>query len=211
LLLPSSITTAIMMPLVGRLLQRGAVPQLLIALGFSGFFVFTLKMSHSSLASGQYDFFWPLLWRGAGMSLLYVPLTTLALSDLRGKDVHQGTGLTNMMRQLGGSFGVAAVATFVERRSWFHRQDLLARVTPYDSAFRERLDALVRSFVTKGFTSVEALARAYQAIEGAVVRQMLLLTYMEAFRIVGIFFLCCIPLLLLFHRPQRVVVAEALH
>jgi DHA2 family multidrug resistance protein len=116
-----------------------------------------------------------------------------------------------MMRQLGGSFGVATIATFVEHRSWFHRKNLLTRVTPYDPALRDRLDALVRGFVAKGFTSVEALGRAYQAIERTVVRQTMLLTYMEAFRIVGIFFLCCIPLLLLFRRQRRGAVLAALH
>jgi MFS transporter, DHA2 family, multidrug resistance protein len=211
LLLPSSLTTALMMPLVGRALLRGAPPRLMIASGFIGFFVFTVQLSHSSLASGQADFFWPLIWRGFGMGLLYVPLTTLSLSDLRGKDIHQGTGFTNMMRQLGGSFGVAIMATYVEHRSWFHRQNLLTHVTPYDPALRERLAALTAGFVQKGYSSVEALQRAYQAVEFTVSRQTMLLTYMEAFRVVGIFFLCCLPLLLLFKARARPVGVASVH
>ncbi len=210
LLLPSSIATAVMMPVVGHLVQRGAPPRLLIALGFTALFVFTLQIAHSSQSSGQADFFWPLLWRGIGSGLFFVPVTTLALSDLSGKDVHQGTGLTNMMRQLGGSFGVAAIATFIQHRSWTHRQNLLRYVTPYDTAYRERFDALVHAFVGRGFTSVEAVSRAYQAIENTVLRQTLLLTYLEAFRIVGVFFLFCIPLLLLFKRRSRTSVVTTL-
>jgi DHA2 family multidrug resistance protein len=211
LLLPSSLTTAFMMPLVGRMLLRGAPPRLLIASGFIAFFVFTVQLAHSSLASGQADFFWPLICRGFGMGLLYVPLTTLALSDLRGKDIAQGTGFTNMMRQLGGSFGVAIMATYVEHRSWFYRQDLLTHVTPYDPALRERLAALTTGFVQKGFSSVEAVRRAYQALEFTVTRQTMLLTYMEAFRVVGIFFLCCLPLLLLFKGRARPVSVASVH
>src|SRR6185295_5921183 len=128
-----------------------------------GFFVFTVQLSHSSLASGQADFFWPLIWRGFGMGLLYVPLTTLALSDLRGKDIHQGTGFTNMMRQLGGSFGVALMATYVQHRAWFHRQDLLTHVTAYDAPVRERLAMMTEGFMRSGSSPVEAARRAYQA------------------------------------------------
>jgi DHA2 family multidrug resistance protein len=70
---------------------------------------------------------------------------------------------------------------------------------------------LVHSLVAEGFTSVEALGRAYHAVDETVVRQTMLLTYMEAFRIVGIFFMCCIPLLLLFRRPRHVAVVAAPH
>jgi len=212
LLLPSSLATAILMPFVGRVLMRFIAPQWLIAAGFITFFGFSVRMSHSSLASGQAEFFWPLITRGIGMGLLYVPLTTLALSDLRGTDIHQGTGLTNMMRQLGGSFGIAAIATYVEHRSWFHRQNLLTHVTAYDPAVRERLAMMTQGFLQKGFSSVEAVRRAYQALEDTVIRQTFLLTYMEAFRICGIFFLCCLPLLLLFRRVRNVnVPAAAVH
>jgi len=125
-----------------------------------------------------------------------------ALQPPRGKDIAQGTGLTNMMRQLGGSFGVALIATFVQKRSWTHRQSLLAHVSIYDAPVRERLDALIHGFVAKGSTLLEAQCQAYGALEGTVARQTFLLTYMDAFRIVGLFFLFCIPLLLLFKRGR---------
>jgi DHA2 family multidrug resistance protein len=203
ILLPGGLATAVMMPVVGKLLQKGFPPQVMNALGFLCFFGFTLMLSHSTLSSGQFDFFWPLILRGVGLGLLFVPLTTLALSNLRGKDIPQGAGLTNMMRQLGGSFGVALIATYIQHRSWSHRQSLLAHVSPYDFALRQRLQAIIQGLMARGSTFFEAQRQAYAAIEGTVVRQTYLLTYMDAFRIVGIFFLCCIPLLLLFKRTRR--------
>ncbi|HXQ22061.1 MAG TPA: DHA2 family efflux MFS transporter permease subunit [Candidatus Acidoferrales bacterium] len=200
ILLPSSVTAAVLMPFVGRLIRRGFPPQLLIVAGFMAFCAFTWQLSNSTLASGQAEFFWPLILRGVGLSLLFVPFTTLALATLRGKDIHQGTGLTGMMRQLGGSFGVAIVATFVEHRSWAHRQDLLRYVTPFDFPLQQRLDAIVHGLVSHGSTVVEAQRQAYAAIDGIVTKQAYLLTYMDAFRTIGIFFLCCIPLLVLFKR-----------
>ena len=209
ILLPGGIATAIMMPLVGKLLQRRFPPQLMNALGFISFFVFTDMLSHSTLASDRMDFFWPLIFRGLGLGLLFVPLTTLALSNLRGKDIAQGTGLTNMMRQLGGSFGVALMATYIEKRSWSHRQRLLEHVSIYDFPVRERLNAIVHGLMAKGSTLLEARRQAYGALEGMVVKQTFLLTYMDAFRIVGVFFLCCIPLLLLFKRRRGVAPVTA--
>jgi DHA2 family multidrug resistance protein len=200
ILLPGSIATGFMMPVMGRLLQKGAPPQLLNALGFFCFFVFTWMMSRSTLASSRADFFWPLILRGVGLGLLFVPLTTLALGNLRGKDIPQGAGLTNMMRQLGGSFGVALVATFIQHRSWAHRVQLLSHVSGYDPNVRERLAAITQGLMAKGSSLYQAQQQAFGAIEGEVVRQTYLLTYMDAFRIVGVFFLCCIPLLLLFRR-----------
>jgi MFS transporter, DHA2 family, multidrug resistance protein len=200
ILLPGSLATAFMMPVVGKLLQRGVPPQLMNAMGFICFFLFTFMLSHSTLESGRGDFFWPLVWRGVGLGLLFVPLTTMALSNLRGKDIAQGAGLTNMMRQLGGSFGIALVTTFIQYRSWTHRTNLLAHISPYDPAFQERVQAISGGLIAKGSSFLQAQQQAYAAIEGAVMRQTFLLTYMDAFRVVGVFFLLCIPMLLLFKR-----------
>lgn len=200
ILLPGSLATAVMMPFVGKMLQKGVPPQLMNALGFICFFLFTFMLSHSTLESGRGDFFWPLVWRGVGLGLLFVPLTTMALSNLRGKDIAQGAGLTNMMRQLGGSFGIALVTTFIQYRSWTHRTNLLSHLSIYDPALQERLQAITSGLMSKGSSFFQAQQQAYGAIEGAVLRQTYLLTYMDAFRVVGIFFLVCIPMLLLFKR-----------
>ena len=200
ILLPGSLATAFMMPFVGKMLQKGVPPQLMNALGFICFFLFTLLLSHSTLESGRQDFFWPLVLRGVGLGLLFVPLTTMALSGLRGKDIAQGAGLTNMMRQLGGSFGIALVTTFIQYRSWTHRTNLLSHLSIYDPALQERLQAITGGLMAKGSSFFEAQQQAYGAIEGAVLRQTYLLTYMDAFRVVGVFFLICIPMLLLFKR-----------
>src|SRR3954469_13317505 len=200
ILLPGSLATAVMMPLVGKLLQKGVPPQLMNALGFLSFFFFTFMLSHSTLSSDRLDFFWPLILRGVGLGFLFVPLTTLALSNLRGRDIAQGAGLTNMMRQLGGSFGVALVATFVQHRTWTHRLNLISHTSIYDTAVRERLAAVTQGLIAKGSSLLQAQQQAYGALEGAVLKQTFLLSYMDAFRVVGVFFLCCIPMLLLFKR-----------
>jgi hypothetical protein len=89
------------------------------------------------------------------------------------------------------------------KRSWAHRQSLLAHVSMYDPTVRERVNAIVQGLLARSSTLLEAQRQAVGALEGMVVRQTFLLTYMDAFRIVGIFFLLCIPLLLLFKRVRR--------
>jgi DHA2 family multidrug resistance protein len=211
ILLPGSIATGFMMPVMGKLLQRGVPPQLLNALGFFSFFLFTWMMSQSTLASGRHDFFWPLILRGVGLGLLFVPLTTLALSNLRGKDIPQGAGLTNMMRQLGGSFGVAIIATYIQQRVWSHRGALLGHLSIYDPAVRERLQAISHGLEASGSAPWTAQQQAYGALEGTLTRQSFLLTYMDAFIVCGVFFLAVIPLLVLFKRGKKSAAPVPLH
>jgi DHA2 family multidrug resistance protein len=211
ILLPGALTTALMMPFVGKALQRGAPPQILTAFGFVFFFLFTWKLSHSTLSSGVHDFFWPLVCRGIGMALLFVPLTTLALGSLRGKDIPQGAGLTNMMRQLGGSFGVAIIATYIQQHVWVHRSALLAHLSIYDPAVRERLQAITHGLESSGSAPWTAQQQAYGALEGTLTRQSFLLTYMDAFIVCGVFFLAVIPLLVLFKRGKKSAAPVPLH
>ncbi|MBK9733253.1 MAG: DHA2 family efflux MFS transporter permease subunit [Chitinophagaceae bacterium] len=201
MLIPGGLATIFMMPMVGVFLRKGVPPQIMATIGFVLFFVFTELLRQSTLASGWNDFIIPLIIRGMGLSLLFVPLTTLALSGLQGKDIAQGTGLNNMMRQLGGSFGIAIITTMLHLRQGYHRNILLENVNAYDPAFTERFNNLVHSFTVRGFSMIDAQQAAYKAIEGAVVKQTYLLSYLDGFYFVGIFFLFCIPLLFL--QPLR--------
>ena len=203
LLMPGGLATALMMPIMGKLLQYRVPPQLLNAAGFFLFFIFTLQLSHSNLSSGESNFFWPLILRGIALSFLFVPLTTVALSQLKGKDIAQGTGLTNMMRQLGGSFGVALAATFVQHRSWQHRHALAAHVSLYDPSVRQTLDAIKQTLLNHGSAAYTAQQQAYGVLDNIILHQTTLLTYLNTFRLVGYFFLACIPLLLLFGKPPN--------
>lgn len=197
LMIPGGLSTIIMMPLVGRLLQKGVPPQIMATFGFILFFLFTMTLSNSNLQSGEKDFFFPLMLRGVGLSLLFVPLTTLALGSLSPQNVAQGVGLNNMMRQLGGSFGVALVTTFIHLRQATHRTNLLEHVNTYDPAFNARYQAMYNGFLSKGFDSAHASSLAYKAIDGAVLKQTYLMTYVDGFWFIGVFFVFCIPLLYL--------------
>ncbi|HRH66420.1 MAG TPA: DHA2 family efflux MFS transporter permease subunit [Bacteroidia bacterium] len=211
LLIPGGLTTIFMMPMVGRLLQKKFPPQIMATIGFLFFFGFTTLMSKSNLNSGESDFYLPLILRGIGLSLLFVPLTTLALGSLAPKDIGQGTGLNNMMRQLGGSFGIAIITTLIHLRQGYHRVNLVEHINPYNPLFNEKMNALAQGFAAKGFSAEQSQTFAYKAIEGTVIKQTFLLSYIDAFWFVGIFFIVCIPLLYLqkMKRGSAPVVTDA--
>ncbi|MEO7048848.1 MAG: DHA2 family efflux MFS transporter permease subunit, partial [Ferruginibacter sp.] len=133
LMIPSALTTAFMMPIIGKLLQRGVKQQYLVALGLFIFFVYSFSgFRIISSDTGADAFFWPLIVRGIGLGLLFIPITTLALSTLKGQEIGQGAAFTGMMRQLGGSFGVATITTFIARQSMSHRSNLVNKLDVND-------------------------------------------------------------------------------
>ncbi len=213
LLVPSSLTTGLMMPIVGRLIQRGVSQKYLIAIGFFIFFIYSLwAYNIITPQTGEDDFFFLLIVRGAGLGLLFVPVTTLALSTLNGKEIGQGASFTGMVRQLGGSFGVAIISTFISRRSFIHRADLIKYINPYNTDTQQRLNMMQHKFLSLGSTAEQAKHQAYQLLEMTVQKQAYILTYMDAFLYIGIFFLCVIPFVLIVkHAKHKPDIGEALH
>jgi DHA2 family multidrug resistance protein len=211
LLFPGGLWTIVMMPFIGIMLKKNIPAQFMATIGMFLFFVFCSMLSKSTLQSGTGDFFLPLIIRGVGMALLFVPLTTLAIQDLKGAEIGQGSGLNNMMRQLGGSFGIAALTTLIHVRQGFHRSNLLVNVNEYNPAFNERFNGFVNSFMAKGYTYLDAKTLAIKAIEGTVTKQSLLLTYSDAYWVAGLILLCSIPLLYLQKFKKNVAVPADLH
>jgi DHA2 family multidrug resistance protein len=201
LLFPGGLCTIFMMPFIGKMLNKGIPAQFMATAGMFLFFVFTWMLSNSTLATGEKDVLVPLLIRGVGMALLFVPLTTLAMADLKGPEIGQGSGLNNMMRQLGGSFGIAALTTIIHIRQGFHRSNLITNINPYNDAFTVRLNQYIHGFMAQGKSVMDATKMAYGAIEGTVIRQTMLLSYDDAYWISGLVMLFSIPLLYL--QPFR--------
>ncbi len=114
-LLPGAIATAISMAVVGRLDRTSSIRE---SSSRSARWLFALaawQLSQITGESGAHDFFWPLIFRGVGLGLMFVPLTTITLAELSPPELPQGTGLYNFFRQLGGSFGIAGIATLLSR------------------------------------------------------------------------------------------------
>ena len=213
LLIPSSLMTAFMMPIIGQLLQRGVPQKYLVAIGFLMFFFFTFWMYNIMTPdTGEEFMYWPLIIRGLGLGLLFVPITTLSLSTLKGKSIGEGAAFTGMMRQLGGSFGIAIITTFIARFSQEHRVNLIGNIDATKVQVQDRISQLQHGFMAKGFSSNEALDKAHKIIDLSITKQSTVLAYMDIFLFLGILFLICIPIILLIkNNKNKVNISEAMH
>jgi len=213
LLIPGSITTAIMMPFIGKMIQNGVPQAYMVAVGFLIFFVFTYSMYNVMTPdTGVEHFFWPLVLRGIGLGLLFVPITTLSLATLQGKSIGEGAAFTGMMRQLGGSFGIAIITTFITRFSQTHRVDLIANLDGSKYEVQQRILQLQKGFQAKGFSYNEALNKAHQVMDYSILKQSTVLAYRDIFLYLGILFLCCIPVIFFANKNKnKINPADAMH
>src|SRR5690606_9833937 len=198
IMIPSSLATACMMPVIAFLLQKGIKHQYIAATGLFLFFVYSL-WGHSILTpfTGQMHFFWMLMLRGFALSMLFIPITTLALSTLKGREIGEGASFTGMTRQLGGSFGIALITTFMSHQTAVHRNDLISHVHVMNPLFQEKIQGLVAKFIASGMAPNIAQSMALKAIDSSVMGQASILTYMDVFLYIGILFLICVPFVLM--------------
>lgn len=214
LMIPSALTTAFMMPIIGRMLQKGIPQQYMVAVGMVIFFFYSFwGYKIISPDTGESDFFWMLIARGVGLGLLFIPITTLSLSTLKGLQIGQGAAFTGMMRQLGGSFGVAAITTFISRQNSVHTNDLVSKLDVNSAMVQQRITGLQHGFMAKGFLADDALKKAYKVMELSVTKQSTVLSYMDVFLYLGIMFLICVPFVLLVkgNKKKKVDLGEAMH
>ncbi|NLR82153.1 DHA2 family efflux MFS transporter permease subunit [Chitinophaga eiseniae] len=199
LMIPAALTTAFMMPLIGKLLEKGVPQQYLVAAGmflFFGFCFWGYKII-TPADTGADAFFWMLIVRGVGMGLLFIPITTLSLSGLKGQQIGQGAAFTGMMRQLGGSFGVALITTFMARQNMLHRNDLVAKLDTNNPDVINRVNGLAHSFAAKGMDADKALGSGYKLLDYSITKQAAILSYMDVFLYLGLMFLICVPFVLM--------------
>jgi DHA2 family multidrug resistance protein len=214
LFIPSGIATAFMMPIIGKLLQRGVKHQYLVAGGLIIFFIYSL-WAYKILTpdTPAISFWWLLMLRGFGLSMLFIPITTLALSSLHGQEIGQGAAFTGMMRQLGGSFGVAVITTYISKENMVHRVNLISKLDGSNPAVQARVNLMQRGFMGKGMSPDIALQSAHQALDYTVTKQAMVLSYMDVFLYIGVLFLICVPFILLIkgNREKKADLSSAMH
>ena len=203
MMLPGAISTAIVMPFAGKLVSHFPARNL-VALGAIAFVVSSFLLSKLTMDTGYSQMFWPLVLRGAAMGFLFVPLTLATLIGLKGKDLADGTGLFNLARTVGGSAGIAVLSTLLDRRMAFHRAILVEHVNLYNPATIIRLRTLEAGFLAKGSSLPVARQQALAIVDRIVQGQAAVLSYADVFYLIAIFFVCALPLLLLFKKGRSI-------
>src|SRR2546427_613863 len=205
-----ALASAFTMAVMGR--QQGKFDgRWSIAAGVGIFALSMWKHAHYTTDSGMADFFWPLIFRGVGLGLIFVPLTNLALADLPMSKIPNGTGLFNLMRQLGGSVGIALSATLLQRVAAIHRADLIANVTQYSEITRERVAAITGGLLARGTPPALAPTKAIGFVNGIVTTQAMMLSFEQLFLLFGACFVLSLPLLLLMHKSKGMPGGDMAH
>ena len=172
------------MPLVPRLMTRFD-SRLLIAVGLCIFGV-SCTLNYSLSPDVTYDQLRASqLLRALGQPLIMVPVSALAMADIQPADAGSASGLFNMMRNLGGSIGIALTSALLTMREHLHSNRLGELVSLYNPLTRERLDSAARGFVAHGFDGVTAERMALRALDGAVRTQAFLKAYGDCFFLIG--------------------------
>lgn len=196
-MIPGALFTAFTMPTIGMLLGKGVNPKRIIILGALMTFFFLYMLSFASPDSSERNFYFPFILRGIGMACMMSPILSLAISGLQGKDMAQAVGLSNMIRQLGGSVGIALINVFLVNKNAEVRGNMLSYVTDYSQQTQERIMGIKQSFLMKGYSLQEAETLANKSMEGIIFKQQALLSYVQGFYVVGISILLIIPVVLL--------------
>ena len=198
---PRGIGSFFMMPLTGLMTGRFDARKLLTS-GFVIAGLTLLWLSRLNLQAGYWDIFWPQLFQGVGMSLTFVPLTTVAMDGIPRERMGNATSLFNLMRNIGGSVGIATTGTMLARQQQSTTQLLGARVTPYNPGAQAMLAQMRAAFMAAGADAETATSRAYAAVFGMVQRQASMVTFVGIFQLLGLIFLALTPLVLLMKRPK---------
>jgi len=206
---PRGLGAIVSMILVGRLIGK-VDGRYLIIFGFAILSVSTYFLSDINLTITIGSITWPQVFSGFAMGFVFVPLTVLATGTLTNEQMGNATGIYNLMRNVGGSFGIAAVTTMLARGTQTHQAAMVSHLTPYDPTFQQRLSEMVAAFTAHGDV-VTATQQAYAAMYQTLVRQATLLAYIDNFRFLAFLCVLCLPLGLLFKKVRARAGAAAMH
>ena len=199
---PRGVGAFFMMPITG-LMTGKFDPRKLLTSGLLIGGVTLLWLAELNLQAGYWDIFWPQLIQGVGMSLLFVPLTTVAMDPIPRERMGNATSLFNLMRNIGGSVGIAMTGTMLARQTQSTTSLLGAHVTQYDAASQSMFNQIRGAFLASGSDMTTATNRAYAAIFGMVQRQASMVSFVGLFQLLGVLFVALVPLVLLMKRPAR--------
>jgi DHA2 family multidrug resistance protein len=206
-LLPGALATAMSMAVVGRLTNRFD-PRILITIGALLFAGAMIRLSRITGESGSGDFFAALIMRGVGLGMMFVPLTTVTLAELDHRELAQGTGLYNFFRQLGGSLGIAAIATMLSHYTAQFRAILAEHISYGDPTTMSRVDMLTRGLMSRGADAWTARARALEILDRELMGQASVVAYSRIYVLSAALILGLIPLLLLVRHTKGAAGAQ---
>jgi len=209
-LAPGGVATLLTMPLAGALINR-LDPRWIISVGSALAALSMHQMAKLTLDANFWQIMWPRFVQGLGLGLMFVPLSTVTLGAVPLPAMGNASGLFNLMRNLGGSVGIALMSTFLDRGAQAHQARLVEHLNPYDTETWLHLKSLASGFAARGADPISAEQQAWGALYAGVQHQALFLSFLDDFRRLTWMFLLLIPLLFLMRPSRRTVKVSATH
>jgi DHA2 family multidrug resistance protein len=192
---PGGIATMLAMPVAGKLVGK-VNPKRILAIGILICAISTFMMSRFNLTTDFWTFVWPRVVLGLGMGFTFIPLTTMTLSHIPREHMTEASSLYNLLRNLGGSVGIAFTTTMLARRAQFHQVRLVEHLSPFDPAYHFRHEALASFLGSKGIPPTGTDGLMYREL----IRQSTTLAFTDAFLMICILILCVLPLVFIMQR-----------
>ena len=209
-MIPGALFTAFAMPLVAKMMGSGMNPKVIIMMGITMTFTFVMLLAFSSPDSSERNFYLPFILRGIGMAFMMSPILSLAVSGLNPKDIPQAIGLANMVRQLGGSVGIALINVYLSNQNALIRGNMVNYVNQYGQVASDRIQTFTQNFLSKGYSPVEAEALANKMMDNLLTKQQMIVAYDHGFFMVASLLLICVPVVFLirYRKGAKVVAAD---
>jgi DHA2 family multidrug resistance protein len=200
-LAPGGIATMITMQIAGRLVTK-INPKAMLAFAIATVAYSIHLMSQFNIQADFNTIVWPRVAMGVGMGFLFIPLTTMTLSHIRKEEMGNATGIYNLLRNLGGSFGVAIVTTLLARRTQLHQVHLIEHLTPFERNFQLALPQISRILQGRGFIPSLQNQESWGLIYNQLLRQASMLSFNDAFYLLSIIMMLILPLVLLMKKGE---------
>jgi DHA2 family multidrug resistance protein len=198
---PRGIGSFIGSPIIGFLGSRIDNRKLLCA-GFLGFAVCSFIFGTVDLSIGPYTLLLPIMLTGFALSFVFVPMSTMMMATITNKNMGAATGLGNMLRNIGGSVGIAMATTAVIRRADLHQTELGANL-PQSSAVLQQKSALIAQYLGHHVGPASARPGSFGLIYGLMEQQAAMLAYIDVFRWTAVLALICACAAWLFKKPTK--------
>lgn len=199
--LPRGMASFLFMPVVGVLVGK-VDSRKLLAVGLIATSTSMFALSFFSLDVGFWNFWWPLILQGAGLGLIFVPLTTVTNDPIPRERMGNATSSFNLMRNIGASIGISTVEALQFRRMQVHLHYLGEHVNYASPQAQTALAGFRELFISRGSDPVTAAHQAQGAVWGMLQQQASMLSYNDVFRFLGGMFILLLPLLLLMEKPR---------
>jgi DHA2 family multidrug resistance protein len=197
------------MIIVGRLISK-VDGRYLIVFGFSVLAFSTYLFSDINMQISMGSIVFPGIISGFALGFVFVPLTTMAMGTLPNEQMGNASGVFNLMRNTGGSIGIAAVTTMLARGGQIHQAAMVSHLTPYDPMFQQRMQQMTSAMAAQS-DSVTGAQQAYGAMYGTLVKQATLMSYIDDFRLLAFLCVLCVPAAFLFKRVRAAKAAVSMH